>query len=210
MLETTQRFIEEYIDDIELNKWENIHITLQEKSELQVHIDFIKTMLEAGLTNVAPGYSLEQLNKDLDIIDDMEFKDFSEPIKERNNLYLYLKNDQIGIAISNILKATRYFDGYDFINTADKDVKHNLYIRLEGIYDKVATHGYMYGKSAECWASVNLETRVTNLVSDKGPMHFDCNRDNPTRELQFPVNSLFESNIHRAIVQWLSWYVFAE
>ena len=210
MLQTTQRFIEEYIDDIELNKWENIHITLQEKSELQVHIDFIKSMLEAGLMNVTPGYTLEQLHSDLEIIDNIEFKDFSEPIKERNNLYLYLKNDQVGIAISNILKATHYFDRYDFINTADKDVKHNLYIRLEGIYDKVATHGYMYGKSAECQASVSLQTRVTELVSDKGPMHFDFNRDNPTGQIQFPVNALFESNIYRAIAQWLSWYVFAE
>ena len=209
MLETTQRFIEEYIDDIELNKWENIHITLQEKSELQVHIDFIKTMLEAGLTNVAPGYSLEQLHSDLEIIDNIEFKDFSEPIKERNNLYLYLKNDQIGIAIANILKATHYFDRYDFINTTEKDIKHNFYIRLEDIYNKANTRGYVYGE-AECWVTVVLHTRVTELSSDKGPLHFACDRDNPTRELQFPVNSLFESNIHRAIVQWLSWYVFAE
>ena len=209
MLQTTQRFIENNIDDIELNRWKELHNQLHQVSELKVHIDFIKTMLEADLTSVAPGYSLDQLNKDLDIIDKIEFKDFSEPIKERNNLYLYLKNDQIGIAISNILKATHYFDRYDFINTADKDVKHNLYIRLEDIYKKADTQGYLYGK-AECQVSVNLQTRVTELVSDKGPMHFDCNRDNPTRELQFPVNSLFESNIHRATVQWLSWYVFAE
>ena len=161
MLQTTQRFIEEYIDDIELNKWENIHETLQDKSELKVHIDFIKTMLEAGLTSVTPEYSLDQLHKDLDIIASIGTKDFSEPIKERDNLYLYLKNDQIGIAISNILKATHYFDRYDFINTVDKDVKHNLYIRLESIYDNVETHGYMYGKSAECWAIVSLQTRVT-------------------------------------------------
>ena len=93
MLQTTQRFIEEYIDDIELNKWENIHKTLHEVNELKIHIDFIKTMLEAGLINVSPGYSLEQLHSDLDIIAEMEFKDFSEPIKERYHLYLYLKND---------------------------------------------------------------------------------------------------------------------
>ena len=210
MLQTTKRFIEEYIDDIELNKWENIHETLWNKSELKVHIDFIKTMLEAGLTSVTPEYSLDQLHKDLDIIAEIGFKDFSEPIKERSNLYLYLKNDQIGIAISNILKATHYFDRYDFINTVDKDIKHNLYVRLEGIYDKVATHGYMYGKSAECWASVSLQTRVTELVSDKGPMHFDCNRDNTIGQIQFPVNALFESNIYRAIAQWLSWYIFAD
>ena len=210
MLETTQRFIEEYIDDIELNKWENIHETLHEKSELKVHIDFIKTMLEAGLINVTPGYSLEQLHNDLDIIAEIEFKDFSEPIKERDNLYLYLKNNQIGIAISNILKATHYFDRYDFIDTSDKDVKHNLFIRLESIYDKADTKGYLYGK-VECWASVNLlHTKVTGLVSDKGPMHFDFNRDNTIGEIQFPVNSLFESNVYRAIAQWLSWYIFAE
>ena len=209
MLQTTQRFIENNIDDIELNRWKELHNQLHQVSELKVHIDFIKTMLEAGLTNVAPGYSLEQLHSDLDIIADMEFKDFSEPIKERDHLYLYLKNDQIGIAISNILKATRYFDRYDFINTADKDVQHNLYVRLEGIYDKADTNGYLYGK-AECWASVNLETRVTNLVSDKGPMHFDFNKDNVAGQIQFPVNSLFESNVYRAIAQWLSWYIFAE
>ena len=208
MLQTTQRFIEEYIDDIELNKWENIHKTLHEKNELKVHIDFINIMLEAGLTSVTPGYTLEQLHSDLDIIAEMEFKDFSEPIKERDNLYLYLKNDQIGIAISNILKATRYFDRYDFIDTADKDIKHNLFIRLEGIYEESKSE-YMYGR-AECWVSVNLQTRVTELVSDKGPMHFDFNRDNPTGDLQFPVNSLFESNVYRAIAQWLSWYIFAE
>lgn len=210
MLQTTQRFIEDNIDDIELNKWENIHKTLHEVSELKVHIDFIKTMLEAGLINVSPGYSLEQLHNDLDIIAEMEFKDFSEPIREKDNLYLYLKNDQIGIAMSNILKATHYFDRYDFINTADKDIKHNLFIRLEGIYNKADTNGYLYGK-AECWVSVNLlHTRITGLVSDKGPMHFDCNRDNPTGEIQFPVNSLFESNIYRAVSQWLAWYIFAD
>ena len=209
ILQTTQRFIEEYIDDIELNKWENIHKTLHEKSELKVHIDFIKTMLEAGLINVTPEYTLEQLHSDLDIIADMEFKDFSEPIKERDNLYLYLKNDQIGIAISNILKATHYFDRYDFINTIEKDIKHNLFIRLEDIYNKADTNGYLYGK-AECWASVMLHTRITGLVSDEGPIHFDFNKDNVIGEIQFPVNSLFESNVYRAIAQWLSQYIFAE
>ena len=209
MLQTTQRFIEEYIDDIELNKWENIHETLQDKSELKVHIDFIKTMLEAGLTSVTPEYSLDQLHKDLDIIASIGTKDFSEPIKERDNLYLYLKNDQIGIAISNILKATHYFDRYDFINTVDKDVKHNLFIRLEDIYDKADINGYLYGK-AKCWVSVDLYTRIAELSSDKGPMHFDFNRDNTAGEIQFPVNALFESNIYRAIAQWLAWYVFAD
>lgn len=209
MLQTTQRFIEEYIDDIELNKWENIHKTLEETSGLNVHIDFIKTMLEAGLTSVTPEYSLEQLNKDLDIIDKIEFKDFSEPIKERDNLYLYLKNDQIAIAISNILKATHYFDKYDFIDTADKDVQHNLYIRLADIYDKAGTNGYLQGK-VESWVSVNLDTRVTNLVNDKGPMHFDFNKDNITGQIQFPVNALFESNVYRAIAYWLAYYIFAD
>lgn len=209
MLQTTQRFIENNIDDIELNKWENLHKTLHEVSELKVHIDFIKTMLEAGLTSVTPGYSLDQLHEDLDIIDKIEFKDFSEPIKERDNLYLYLKNDQIGIAISNILKATHYFDRYDFINTVDKDIKHNLYIRLESIYDKADINGYLYGK-AKCWVIVNLQTRIVELSTDKGPMHFDFNRDNPTGQLQFPVNILFESNVYRAVAQWLYWYIFAD
>ena len=209
MLQKTQRFIEEYIDDIELNRWKELHTQLHQVSELKVHIDFIKTMLEAGLTSVTPGYSLEQLHSDIDIIAAIEFKDFSEPARSGNDVYLFLTNDVIATALSNILKATGYFNLTDNIDIHQKDPIHNFSVCLENAYKNIESHSYVYAKT-KCYVMVNLETRVTNLSSAESPMWFDLNRNNPTGDIQFLVNQLFESNVYRAIVLWLSWYILAE
>lgn len=205
MLQTTQRFIENNIDDIELNKWKELHAHLHQVSELKVHIDFIKTMLEAGLTSVIPGYSLEQLHSDLGIIDTLEFKDFSEPARSGNDVYLFLTNDGIATALSNILKATGYFNLTDNINIHQKDPKHNFSICLENAYKNIESHDYVYAKT-KCYAVVNLDTQLDRLVIDAGPYYFDFNQASQ----DIVINALFESNVYRAIAHWLEWYIFAE
>ena len=68
-VEISNHIFQHQLRSLLVPKWELLEVVNVKKMFLKIfrlHIDFIKTMLEAGLTSVAPEYSLDQLNKDLD------------------------------------------------------------------------------------------------------------------------------------------------
>lgn len=107
MLKATEQFIKDNIELIEENKWDEVYEHSIETSELLVYIDFLKTMLTAGINPNLDKYTLNDLEADLSVISGMHAEDFTASKIEGVNVLAYLNNKAIAQALTNVLRATR-------------------------------------------------------------------------------------------------------
>ena len=172
MRNTTKLFIEEHIKDIENENWSFIHKDLINKSEPLVHINFIKSMLEAGINPGLPSslknYTLEDLKQDVFIISEMNYHDFTAPDIADENVWIYLNDPDIGKSLTNILRAIYYIRDDESI-LGNSEYEGNFRICIVGAYDKSV--------GTELDMEVQLETDkyefLSTLELTDGPFNFN-------------------------------------
>ena len=204
MLKATEQFIKDNIELIEENKWDEVYEHSIETSELLVYIDFLKTMLTAGINPNLDKYTLNDLEADLSVISGMHAEDFTASKIEGVNVLAYLNNKAIAQALTNVLRATRRLNFNEQI-TGDGTYMSNLYIIIPEIYDVHSVYDRMRAlDNAVLEVHVSAGGYLDELYYEEGPYQFtEAIVGDGLKDFVIAQDNTYEDNINQFLDGWI-------
>lgn len=210
MTDAVKNIIEHHIEDIDNSNWDAIHKALQAESDLMTHLLFIRTMLETGIDVGNPNYDIDQFDRDIITIKNINADDFKQIGRQGKSILLYLTDLDIGKALTNLLRITQYILEDAYIS-GDGKLDTNMYIELEDIYDS----DNQYNKHAEVkcpFVTVFLPSDVLDLAEGIGPLIFNAKyaydvQNDETKLIDIEIDKRYKDNINRALHSWLEYFI---
>ena len=206
MLKATENFIKENLELIRENKWDEIYEHSIETSELLVYIDFLKTMLKAGINPNLDKYTLNDLEVDLSVISGMHVEDFTEPKRDGQHICLYLNNKGIAEALTRLLIQTRRIDSNDLIK-GDPRQYNNVKICIPEIYD-INSYFDKQHNLQNAILEIHVQTlhnELEEIYYEEGPFEFNDVSDNEydLKDFDIRLDSQYEDNINKFLDHWV-------
>ena len=211
MTDAVKNIIEHHIEDIDNNNWDNIHEALQAESDFMTHLLFIRSMLETGIDVGNPNYDIDQFNRDIAIVKNINADDFKQIGKRQNDALLYLTDLDIGKALTNLLQITHYLANDGEIITGNGKIGNNMYIDLEDIYECDNQYNN-YGQVKCPFVTICLPSDILDLSEGIGPLIFNATYvydtwKNETKLIDIDIDKKYKDNINRALQSWLEYFI---
>ena len=166
-------------------------------------INLTKILLESGI-DLGVNYSIAQMNDDIDILKNINGESFTSLEIADENVFIYLYNEQIGKALTNILRASRVLDDKDFI-PGNGDYS-NLKICIPGVYDEEILEHMSEGNYGNYYFYINIQ-----LESDENDFLYDWVTNNYmsfniswySDDYNISEDDTYYDNINTALQSWV-------
>ena len=209
MKAVVKKFIEENVNLINGNRWEEIHKILKETSEPIAHIDFVKSMLECGVNPGLPSslenYNYESILEDLKIIETINEHDFTAIDNVDENVWVYLDDKDIGESLTNILRAIHYIEDDECILGNGK-YSGNFRLCIPGVYEMDAD---LENLDIEVQVETDLDYFIPSLGMTYGPFQFNLKYwGDDWDKFNIKYNDAqYKNNINTALKNWVKTFI---
>lgn len=212
MLKETIEFIKLNKDLINAAEWDQLYDKFNHQYKvrgflnLPMMIDLTRAFLECGINlNLPNNYSITEMKRDINILQKLNIEDFTEPEDDDENAWCYLCDLEKGMALTNILRASRVISQNEYI-PGDGDY-HNLRICIPGVYEEevkkdIDSHNY-----GNYWFEINIQvdSNYGDFLSDwAAPNSLSFNLKHYGSDIYYiKEDDKFYDNMDNSLKLWL-------